>query len=229
MGDETFYYQETYNGHTGNYTGDFAYTRPLWAIDNVKIKKGYGITNPHVPFRAEEVTAPSSPAGVINVPSVEIPAWTQVIHSGYGSYNYGLSPNTAPYSNVGAGIDNGNWSSAVVYGTAEIHSSHEYTTEYGGQYDAYLRTEQGYDGTSHQYLIPADLAAPSFGGTGANNPTGLPGFGLPNFGAYDYPDQSSDFATPFTNTGGSQGANYNRVTQSHADYLTRCLILLMLL
>ena len=224
-GDESFYNQTIYNGNTGSNTGDYPYTRPLWYLDNVIIKKGYGVTKPHVPYRAEVTSSTGTgvAAGATNnVPSFAVPAWTEVIHSGYGSLNYGLSPTTTSDTSILSGIDNGNWSAGTGWGTLSIHSSHEYTSEFGGQYDAFLYSEVDHLGVSHSFVLPADLAAPSFGGSGANNPTGLPGLGFMQanlISLYNWPDQSSDFASPFGSSGGSQGANFDRKTQSHQDYL----------
>ena len=77
--------------------------RPLWEINNVKIKKGFGIVEPFTPYRAEtffdvtgtEVIQAAVPE-VLAVPATAGPAWAQGTHAneiGCGSGSWTLVQN----------------------------------------------------------------------------------------------------------------------------------------
>ena len=62
-------------------SGDYPLKRPMWEINNIKIKKGFGITGPHTPFQAEETsTTPVIPA-LPAIPATTILPWTEVTMS----------------------------------------------------------------------------------------------------------------------------------------------------
>ena len=78
----------------GTGVGAFPLRNPLWAIKNIKIKKGFGVVAPSTasqPFVADTGTGQ---VYVAPVPDLTIPAWTEVHHAsnkGFGTGSAGLT------------------------------------------------------------------------------------------------------------------------------------------
>jgi len=84
----------TSSGYTHSTQGNpsnYPLRNQLWEINNVKIKKGFGVVAPHTAFVAEEVVTSSQTTSydpgipihaVTAVPPDPVPAWTEVVHGG---------------------------------------------------------------------------------------------------------------------------------------------------
>jgi len=169
---------------------------PLWAIDKIKIKKGFGVVEPFTPFQAEtffdvtdqeEVVAAT--LAVDAVPATTVPAWAQVVHAnniGFGSGSWYFD------------VNGGNTVGAILYQTASL------TSGLGGTYDADPIIQTGFaaDGSQLQWVEPGVAPTGIFAPPGSAIPGGASftadgvNFGNSNTIEYEAPNNSIVTAQP---------------------------------
>ena len=165
---------------------------PLWEINNLKIKKGFGIVAPYTP-QQDEVTVITTPGvdEVFAVPPAAVPAWSQVIHAnnaGFGSGSWTFK--------INHGSNTGN----MLYQTAALSSA------MGGTYDANPTIQTGYaaDGSQLQWVEPGVAPTGIFAPPGQSvswpstfQCNGTNGFGSPS--TVEYSINSSVFPNSIVN------------------------------
>ena len=175
--------------------------RPLWEINNVKIKKGFGVVEPFTPFQAEtffdvtdQVEVVAATLAVDAVPATAVPAWSQVVHASNIGFGSGSWYFTQDPGNAGASI----------YQTAAL------TSGIGGTYDVgSVQTGVDANGNTLSWVEPGVAPTGIFAPPGSAIPGGAPftadgvNFGNSNTIEYEAPNNSIVTTHPTGNSGWS--------------------------
>ena len=151
----TTLFQGTGSGNNGTYQGTDIYplTRPLWKIEKVFIKKGFGAIGPHIDYTPEVTTPGQTTHYVAPVPPTTIPAWTQVEHlnnKGFGDLT--SNPDTWSIDDDAYGSFTGN----------TLYTHQQTTSGFGGDYPAVVEYGDGQNSDISQapisnaieYMVP---------------------------------------------------------------------------
>ena len=135
-----------YNAYTADGGNSYPLKRPLWELHKLFCKKGFGITHPSEDEETDTATTSNAaqtypgytPAvvGVDAVPPYDVPAWTEITHSG----NYGFSGTNA------WGLSNDN--------DSNINSEQQDILVFGGNHSSVSQTSENIT-----YVVPSDWYA----------------------------------------------------------------------